>query len=134
MDVAILQRAAALDWADEKLRIVAATYEPGTCVKQAAAAYDLYPGLLFTWRRQMREGTLAPAATPMSLPVRAAAAVAVAPSGGGGRGRHRKQGTTSNATRETNPLIPRTAATAETGRQPRRGVATPSVRCDMMMG
>ncbi len=64
---------------DEKLRMVAATYEPGACVKQAAAAHDLYPGLLFTWRRQVREGTLAPAATPVFLPVRAAAAVAPPP-------------------------------------------------------
>jgi transposase len=61
---------------EEKLRIVAATYEPGACVKQVAASYDLYPGLLFTWRRQAREGTLAPAPTRMFLPVRAAAATA----------------------------------------------------------
>ena len=44
---------------EEKLRKVAATYEPGACVRQVAASNDLYPGLLFTWRRQAREGTLA---------------------------------------------------------------------------
>ena len=59
---------------DEKLRMVAATYKPGACVKQVAASHDLYPGLLFTWRRQAREGTLTPAATPVFLPVRAASA------------------------------------------------------------
>ena len=37
---------------EEKLRIVAATYEPGARVKQVAASHDIYPGLLFTWRRQ----------------------------------------------------------------------------------
>ena len=58
---------------DDKLRMVAATYELGACVKQVAAANDLYPGLLFTWRRQVREGTLSPAATPVFLPVRTAA-------------------------------------------------------------
>ena len=59
---------------EEKLRMVAATYEPGACVKQVAASHDLYPGLLFTWRRQAREGTLTPPAMPMFLPVRAAPA------------------------------------------------------------
>ena len=59
---------------EEKLRMVAATYEPDACVKQVAASHDLYPGLLFTWRRQAREGTLTPTAMPVFLPVRAAAA------------------------------------------------------------
>ncbi len=62
---------------EDKLRMVAATYEPGACVKQVAASHDLYPGLLFTWGRQAREGTLAPAATPAFLPVRAAATASV---------------------------------------------------------
>lgn len=63
---------------EEKLRMVAATYEPGACVKQVAASHDLYPGLLFTWRRQAREGTLAPAAMPVFLPVRASASAPAA--------------------------------------------------------
>src|SRR5690242_18846919 len=58
---------------EEKLRIVAATYEPGARVKQVAASYDIYPGLLFTWRRQVREGMLAPSLPPVFLPVRTAA-------------------------------------------------------------
>ena len=61
---------------EDKLRMVAATYEPGVCVKQVAASHDVYPGLLFTWRRQVREGTLAPAATPVFLPVRSTPAAA----------------------------------------------------------
>jgi transposase len=58
---------------EDKLRIVAATYEPGACVRQVAASNDVFPGLVFTWRRQVREGTLARPAAPMFLPVRAAA-------------------------------------------------------------
>jgi len=57
---------------DEKLRLVAETYEPGACVRQVAASHDVYPGLLFTWRRQVREGTLARSAPTVFLPVRAA--------------------------------------------------------------
>src|SRR5436305_581491 len=55
---------------EEKLRIVAATYEPGARVKQVAASHDIYPGLLFTWRRQARQGTLAPSLSNVFLPVR----------------------------------------------------------------
>lgn len=54
---------------EEKLRIVAATYEPGARVKQVAASHDIYPGLLVTWRRQAREGTLAPSLSHVFLPV-----------------------------------------------------------------
>ena len=36
------------------LRIVAETLEPGGSVQQVAARHDLYPGLLFTWRRRER--------------------------------------------------------------------------------
>ena len=64
---------------DEKLRIVAATYEPGACVRQVAASHDLYPGLLFAWRRQVREGMLMPATMPVFLPVRAITATPPAP-------------------------------------------------------
>ena len=37
---------------EDKIRVVAATYEPGACVKQVAASHDISLGLLFTWRRQ----------------------------------------------------------------------------------
>jgi transposase len=57
--------------AEDKLRIVATTYEPGACVKQVAASHDVSPGLLFTWRRQVRDGRLALSTPPLFLPVRA---------------------------------------------------------------
>ena len=44
--------------ADEKLRIVAETHEPGASVRAVAARHDVYPNLLRTWRRQVREGRL----------------------------------------------------------------------------
>ena len=45
---------------EEKLRIVAETFEPGASVGQIAARHDVYPGQLFTWRRQARSGKLTP--------------------------------------------------------------------------
>src|SRR3954470_21801970 len=39
----------------EKLRIIAESNEPGTRIGDIAARYDLYPSLLFTWRRQVRK-------------------------------------------------------------------------------
>lgn len=43
---------------EEKLRIVAETDEPDARIGDVAARYDVYPGLLFTWRRQVRKGML----------------------------------------------------------------------------
>jgi transposase len=54
---------------DAKPRIVAETEEPGACVKQVAARHDVYPGLLFAWRRQVREGSLTRPQVPMFIPV-----------------------------------------------------------------
>jgi transposase len=67
---------------DDKLRIVVETEEPGACVKQVAARHDVYPGLLFAWRRQVREGRLtrqqvSPAISPPPTPPTRAVAVAV---------------------------------------------------------
>jgi transposase len=42
----------------EKLRIVAETEECGARVGDVAARHDVYPSLLSTWRRQVREGWL----------------------------------------------------------------------------
>lgn len=42
----------------EKLRIVAETAERGARVTDVAARHDVYPSLLFNWRRQVREGRL----------------------------------------------------------------------------
>src|ERR1700709_2741075 len=44
---------------EEKLRIVAETHEPGATVGAVAARHDVYPSLLRTWRRQVRDGHLA---------------------------------------------------------------------------
>jgi transposase len=54
---------------EEKLRIVGETFEPGASVGQIAARHDVYPGLLFTWRRQFRNGKFSPAREPLFLPV-----------------------------------------------------------------
>ncbi len=40
----------------EKLRLVAESEEPGASVTAVALRHDVYPGLLFSWRRQAREG------------------------------------------------------------------------------
>ena len=39
---------------EEKLRIVAETEEVGAHVTEVAARHGVYPGLLFTWRRQVQ--------------------------------------------------------------------------------
>jgi len=55
---------------DEKLRIVAETHEPGTTVGAVAARHDVYPSLLRTWRRQVRDGYLVAAQARHFVPVR----------------------------------------------------------------
>ena len=55
---------------EAKLRIVAETHEPGTTVGAVAARHDVYPGLLRTWRRQVREGYLVAAQARHFVPVR----------------------------------------------------------------
>src|SRR5271168_5141831 len=55
---------------EEKLRIVAETHEPGATVGAVAARRDVYSSLLRTWRRQVRDGHLAAAQVPHSVPVR----------------------------------------------------------------
>ena len=54
---------------EEKLRIVGETFEPGASVGQIAARHEVYPGLLFTWRRQFRDGKFSPVHEPLFLPV-----------------------------------------------------------------
>jgi transposase-like protein len=54
---------------EDKLKIVAETLEPGASVNQIAARHDVYSGLLFTWRRQMRSGKLAAQRKPLFFPV-----------------------------------------------------------------
>lgn len=47
---------------EDKRRIVAESYGPGTSVSQVARRNDINTNLLFTWRRQLRESARAPAA------------------------------------------------------------------------
>jgi transposase len=55
---------------EEKLRIVAETEEAGARVTEVAARHGVYPGLLFTWRRQVRDGVLAAPPAATFIPVR----------------------------------------------------------------
>ncbi len=55
---------------EEKLRIVAESNEPGARVTEVAARHGVYPGLLFTWRRQVRDGVLVAAPPAAFVPVR----------------------------------------------------------------
>lgn len=55
---------------EEKLRIVRETNEPGVRVAEVAARHGAYPGLLFTWRRQVRDGVLTPPPPAVFTPVR----------------------------------------------------------------
>ena len=55
---------------EEKLRIVAETYEPGATVGAVAARHDVYPSLLRAWRRQVRDGHLVAAQALAFVPVR----------------------------------------------------------------
>src|SRR5580698_10678763 len=54
---------------EEKIRIVGETFEPGASVGQVAARHEVYPGLLFTWRRQFRNGKFSLAHEPLFLPI-----------------------------------------------------------------
>jgi len=55
---------------EEKLRIVAESHEPGACVKAVAVRHDVYPSLVFNWRRQVREGRLNARGSSDFVPVR----------------------------------------------------------------
>ena len=53
----------------EKLRIVAETREPGARVSAVAARHGVCESLVFTWRRQAREGVLVAPETAVFMPV-----------------------------------------------------------------
>jgi transposase len=58
-------------WSTEaKLRIVGEAEERGACIKAVAARHDVYPSLLFYWRRQVREGRLGTTDPTGFVPVR----------------------------------------------------------------
>ena len=43
----------------DKVRLVAETHEPGSMIRAVAARHGVSESLLFTWRRQARDGLLA---------------------------------------------------------------------------
>ena len=55
---------------EDKLRIVAEAEERGARVTEVAARHDVYPSLLFLWRRQVRDGRLGPNGSADFVPVR----------------------------------------------------------------
>ena len=61
---------------EEKLRIVGETEEAGARVTDVAARHGVYPGLLFTWRRQVRDGLLVASPAATFMPVRTVASPA----------------------------------------------------------
>jgi transposase len=52
----------------DKLRIVAESHEPGALIRAVAARHGVCESLVFTWRRQVRDGVLAPE-MPVFMPV-----------------------------------------------------------------
>mgnify|MGYP002713577954 CR=1 FL=1 len=55
---------------EQKLRVVAEVEEPGARVRDVAARYGVCESLVFTWRRQAREGVLVAPEAPVFVPVR----------------------------------------------------------------
>ena len=57
-------------WSTEfKLRVVAETQEPGAQVRVVAVRHGVCESLVFTWRRQVRDGVLTAPEMPMFMPV-----------------------------------------------------------------
>ena len=54
---------------EDKLRMVAEMAEPGTRVRAVAARHGVCESLLFTWRRQVRDGVLRAPEMPVFMPV-----------------------------------------------------------------
>ena len=55
---------------EDKLRIVGELDEPGACFAEVARRHDVSRGLLWNWRRQVRNGKLAATEAVEFLPVR----------------------------------------------------------------
>jgi transposase len=54
----------------DKLRIVAESHEPGALIRAVAARHSVCESLVFTWRRQVRDGVLVSSEMPVFMPVR----------------------------------------------------------------
>src|SRR4030088_900782 len=54
---------------EEKLQVVGETQEPGARVSQVAARHGVCESLVFSWRRQAREGVLVSPDVPVFLPL-----------------------------------------------------------------
>ncbi|WP_410052510.1 IS66-like element accessory protein TnpA [Bradyrhizobium sp. SZCCHNRI3037] len=63
---------------DEKARLIEETLQPGETVCGVARRHGLAQSLLFTWRRQARQGRLGGEALPALVPVEIASAAAPA--------------------------------------------------------
>jgi transposase-like protein len=90
-------------WRDEdKLRVLAEAEQPGARTSEVARRHDISRGLLWYWRRQLRQGRLAvPSAPgPMFLPVQI-----------------------------SDPVPPGSAAPAVTGADPRIEIVLPDGTC-----
>jgi len=81
-------------WPEDKLRIVAEAEQPGACFAEVARRHDVSRALLWTWRRQFREGRRRSGGGDAFLPVQVVAespsAVGVVASGEPGVGRSRR--------------------------------------------
>lgn len=66
---------------EQKLRVVAETHEPGARVSEVAARYGVSESLVFTWRRQVRDGLLLAPEVPVFVPVQMLEAAASASHG-----------------------------------------------------
>ena len=53
----------------DKLRIVAESQEPGALIRAVAARHGVCESLVFTWRRQVRDGVLVAPEMPAFMPV-----------------------------------------------------------------
>src|ERR1700742_1724956 len=53
----------------DKLRIVAERHEPGALIRAVAARHGVCESLVFTWRRQVRDGVLVAPEMPVFMPV-----------------------------------------------------------------
>ena len=58
---------------EDELRIVAEAEQPGSCFAEVARRHDVSRALLWTWRRQFREGTRRSSGADAFLPVQVVA-------------------------------------------------------------